>query len=64
MKHGYGGGMKKITDKKFKYTSAAESAKPHYLKNKWDRLYPGWRNFGLPKQKPSVVVSLKSKGIK
>jgi hypothetical protein len=41
----------------FRYTNAAKTARPGYLLNKWNRLYPGWNK--RPKPAPlRPVLSL------
>lgn len=48
--------MTRLTDRSFKYTSAAATAKPDYLARKWDRLYPGWRK---PKEAEVIQMPMK-----
>lgn len=38
----------------FRYTNAAETAKPGYLTRKWNRLYPGWNRRPKPLHPASV----------
>jgi hypothetical protein len=53
--------VKKITDRTFRYTNAHDSAKPGYLRHKWDRMYPGWRSVRKEKKVEKIVI-LKVKG--
>jgi hypothetical protein len=49
---------KSVLDASFKYAPAADTAKPGYLAEKWDRLYPNWRvkQPVLPVAKPAVIT--------
>ena len=43
-----------VYDSTWQYVNSAETAKTNYLKDKWDRLYPGWNS--KPQKEPSKII--------
>jgi hypothetical protein len=47
---------RRLMDEDFQYTNSAKSKEQSYLRDKWDRLYPGWRNKPSTKTKSDSLI--------
>ncbi len=45
-----------VLDPAFSYTNSVESAKTNYLKEKWDKLYPGWNEKPKKVETPKLIL--------
>ena len=45
-----------ISDPLWQYTNSADTAKTNYLKEKWDKLYPGWNLKPRKIEVPQIII--------
>lgn len=48
-------------DPDFEYTNSANTAKSNYLKDKWDKLYPGWNRKPQRVDAPQLILPANTK---